>query len=208
MPFVKITRDKRGYEQFSLVHTPTRRGKPLRPRVLYWYRTPPGVKVGRVPFDPAVRAALEAQNPDITFDWDKLSSTPVPALEVDWRERRRVERTAKQARRAERPEEGDTVEVDATSGPEAAGDERVPDDHVAAAQAPMPGPNAGSDTTARRRRRGRRRRQSGDGGSEHMAQTQTEGGPPSEGRSSSEEARQSEPADSTDPSSDQEPNPV
>ena len=35
-----------------------RRGKPSRPQVLYWYRTPPGIKVGRAPFDPAIRQAL------------------------------------------------------------------------------------------------------------------------------------------------------
>jgi hypothetical protein len=102
VPFVRVSRDKRGYEHIYLVHAATRRGKPARPRILYWYRTPPGVIVGREPFDPAVRRALEAQNPDVTFDWDKLvQMTAAPPDVEPWRERRRVEREAKQARMAE-----------------------------------------------------------------------------------------------------------
>ena len=99
MPFLRFSRDKRGYEHTYLVHTANRRGRPTRPRVLYWYRTPPGVRVGRAPFDAEMRKTLEAQYPGVTFDWKTFQSTPVPPPEPEyWRERRRAERAAKQAR--------------------------------------------------------------------------------------------------------------
>jgi hypothetical protein len=103
VPFLRFSRDKRGYEHTYLVHTPNRRGKPSRPRVLYWYRTPPGIKVGRPPFDEEARRRLEAQNPDVAFDWATIVATPMPppAENEQWRERRRAERAAKYAQRAE-----------------------------------------------------------------------------------------------------------
>ena len=62
--------------------------------------------MGREPFDEAVRRALEAQNPDVTFDWKKLASDtlPPPADVENWRERRRAEREAKRARRGDEEE--------------------------------------------------------------------------------------------------------
>jgi hypothetical protein len=99
VPFLRFSRDKRGYEHFYLVEPTTRRGK-SRNRILYWFRTPPGVKVGRLPFDDHVRRALEARYPDVAFDWQKLIDTPIPPPAPDverWRERRRLERAAKQA---------------------------------------------------------------------------------------------------------------
>src|SRR5215467_12855425 len=101
MAFFRFNRDKRGYEHFYLVEPiTTRRGK-SRPRVLYWYRTPPNIRVGRVPFDEEVQRALEAQNPTVIFDWRKIVDAPIPSADVEkWRERRRVERAEKAARRA------------------------------------------------------------------------------------------------------------
>jgi hypothetical protein len=102
VPFLRFSRDKRGYEHVYLVHAHNRRGKPTRPRVLYWYRTPPGIKVGRQPFDEEVQRTLEAQNPGVIFDWKAIIATPMPPPETEhWRERRRVERAAKQAQRAD-----------------------------------------------------------------------------------------------------------
>jgi hypothetical protein len=111
--FLRFSRDKRGVESFSLVHaTANRRGK-VRPRVLYWFRTPPDIKMGREPFDADVRRALEKQNPDITFDWRAIQETPIPSADADkWRERRRAERAAKHAARAEE-ESPEAVEADA-----------------------------------------------------------------------------------------------
>ena len=100
MAFLRFSRDKRGYEHFYLVEaTKNRRGK-TRARVLYWFRTPPSVKVGREPFDPELRRAIEAQNPGVTFDWRKIVETPIPSADAEkWRERRRVERAERAARR-------------------------------------------------------------------------------------------------------------
>ena len=100
MAYLKFSRDKRGYEHFYLVQ-PSNRGK-SRPRVLYWFRTPPGVKVGRSPFDPDMRRALEAQNPDVQFDWEAIIHTPIPPpVEPErWRERRRVERAFRDSEEA------------------------------------------------------------------------------------------------------------
>jgi hypothetical protein len=70
----------------------------MHQRVLYWYRTPPQVKVGREPFDEQTRRALEAQNPDIRFDWEKIRNTPIPPIQPEyWRERRLAEKAARHA---------------------------------------------------------------------------------------------------------------
>jgi hypothetical protein len=101
VPFVRFSRDKKGYEHVYLMHIGQTDGRPA-PRTLYWYRTPPGVKVGREPFDESVRRALEARYPDVEFDWTRIVNTPMPPPEAEnWRERRRAERAMKQARRGE-----------------------------------------------------------------------------------------------------------
>src|SRR6185436_19937733 len=121
MAFLRFNRDKRGYEHFYLVEATTNRRGKTRARVLYWFRTPPNVKVGREPFDESVRRALEQQNPGVVFDWSKIIETPIPSADAErWRERRRQERAEKAARRAAaaRPEAGE---------PEDAGDEAEAD---------------------------------------------------------------------------------
>jgi len=75
---LRFTRDKRGYETTSLVHT-GRRGGRSRPRILYWFRTPPGVKVGRPALDEAAIRWIEEHNPDIEFDWPKILEAQPPA---------------------------------------------------------------------------------------------------------------------------------
>ena len=118
MSFLKFSRDRRGYEHFYLVEPVTgRRGK-TRQRVLYWFRTPPNVKVGREPFDPHVRRALEAQYPAVKFDWEQLRNTPIPSVEPEyWRERRRAERVV---RRLQEEEDAQPVVADPpTPEPEA-----------------------------------------------------------------------------------------
>jgi hypothetical protein len=105
MAFLRFTRDKRGYEHFYLVQPTTNRRGKVRTRILYWFRTPPNVKVGREPFDEGLRRALEAQNPDVTFDWQKIVETPIPSADSEkWRERRRIERAERAARQAEADE--------------------------------------------------------------------------------------------------------
>lgn len=68
MPFLRIVRDKRGYETTYLMHW-YREGNRQRSRILYVFRTPGGVRVGRAPLEPDVLRSLEAQFPDIAFDW-------------------------------------------------------------------------------------------------------------------------------------------
>jgi len=188
VPFVRCTRDKRGYEHIYLMHASGRRGKPSKPRLLYWFRTPPGVKVGREPFDESVRRSIEAQNPGVVFDWKKLSVIPQAPPDVEyWRERRRSERAAKQARRVDEApaaSEPDTDEQEPTqpeiavesidaSGEEAveaastdlvAGDEAIDGEvaedapPIAAAVSGSAAPNEVRPGGRRRRRRGGRRR--------------------------------------------------
>jgi hypothetical protein len=113
--FLRFSRDKRGYELFALVQPTTNRRGATRQRVLYMYRTPPDVKVGREPFDEAVRRALEAQYPDVSFDWKKILETPIPSADAErWRERRRAERAARQAASVEAAAD----EADAAESPE------------------------------------------------------------------------------------------
>jgi hypothetical protein len=106
MAFFRFNRDKRGYEHFYLVEPVTNRRGKSRPRVLYWYRTPPNIRVGRAPFDEDVQRALEAQNPTVSFDWRRIIDAPIPSADVEtWRDRRRVERAEKAARRMTTPVE-------------------------------------------------------------------------------------------------------
>ena len=51
-----------------------RRGKGQR--LLYFFRTPPGVRVGRAPIDEAAIRLLEQHNPDVQFDWTRILKDP------------------------------------------------------------------------------------------------------------------------------------
>jgi hypothetical protein len=184
MAFLKFSRDKRGYEHFYLVQ-PSNRGKG-RPRVLYWFRTPPNVRVGRSPFDPAIRRELEAQNPDVAFDWEAIVHTPIPpVIEPErWRERRRVERTLRAAEAEEADSIADATEplqqaeirtqVQAIEEPEAP---PAPADQVSAAAEPPATSNVtalaapdGSVPRQGRRRRRRRGRRKAEGQNNQAAQ--------------------------------------
>lgn len=68
MPFLRVIRDKRGYETTYLMHL-YREGHRQRSRILYVFRSPGGVRVGRGALDPDVLREIEAQYPDIAFDW-------------------------------------------------------------------------------------------------------------------------------------------
>jgi hypothetical protein len=43
-----------------------------RPRMLYWYRTAPGIIQGRSPLDEEAIRTIEDQHPDIDFDWPAI----------------------------------------------------------------------------------------------------------------------------------------
>ena len=74
---MRFTRDKRGYETTFLVHAVRRDGR-SRERILYWFRTPPGVRVGRPALDEDAIRWIEDQNPDIEFDWPKILEAKAP----------------------------------------------------------------------------------------------------------------------------------
>jgi hypothetical protein len=165
--FFRFSRDKRGYEHFYLVEPVTNRKGKSRPRVLYWYRTPPNVKVGRPPFDDEVRRALEAQYPDVEFDWAKIVEAPIPSAEAEqWRERRRTERAERVARRSGAAAESGEEEI-TTGDPGSEAVERDDgsdgDTTAEAVAQPANSQDASRDTVAtggdaalRRRRRRRR----------------------------------------------------
>jgi hypothetical protein len=75
---LRFTRDKRGYETTLLVHAGRHNGR-SRQRILYWFRTPPGVKVGRPALDEDAIRWIEEHNPDIEFDWPKILQAQPPA---------------------------------------------------------------------------------------------------------------------------------
>jgi hypothetical protein len=114
LPFLRFTRDKRGYENTYLMHTFRRRGK-SRSRILYWYRTPPNVRIGRAALDEEAIRAIENHHPDVAFDWDKILEAQPPAEAPVGRERREVPRGAQ-------PRSGAT----AVTLPEAAAPAREP----------------------------------------------------------------------------------
>jgi hypothetical protein len=69
VPFLRLTRDRRGFENTFLMHA-DRPG--ARPRLLYWYRTAPGIVQGRSPLDEEAIRTIEEQHPDIDFDWPAI----------------------------------------------------------------------------------------------------------------------------------------
>ena len=71
MPFLRVIRDKRGYETTYLMHW-CREGNRQRSRILYMFRTPGGVRVGREALEADVLKQIEAQHPDIEFDWNAV----------------------------------------------------------------------------------------------------------------------------------------
>ncbi len=93
MAFLRVIRDKRGYETTYLMHW-FREGNRQRSRNLYVFRTPGGVRVGRAPLEPDVLRRIESQHPDIDFDWNVIRENQQviePAVEQRRRRTRRDE---------------------------------------------------------------------------------------------------------------------
>jgi hypothetical protein len=68
VPFLRVIRDKRGYETTYLMHW-YREGNRQRSKILYMFRSPGGVRVGRTALEPDVLRQLESRYPEIDFDW-------------------------------------------------------------------------------------------------------------------------------------------
>lgn len=131
MPFLRVLRDKRGYETTYLMHW-FRDGGRQRSRILYAFRTPPGVRVGREPLDPAVVRELQAQHPDIEFDWRALFDN-----------RQMIETSAEPRRAARQKSTGRAEPVD-TRKRRTEKDEREETPEAATAPAADAAPAAGS----------------------------------------------------------------
>jgi hypothetical protein len=86
LPFIRHARDKRGYDTTFVMHAYRAGTGNARTRILYVFRSPPNLKVGRRVLDPEVVEALEHTHPDLTFDWPVLMREPAPPR-VDPRER-------------------------------------------------------------------------------------------------------------------------
>jgi hypothetical protein len=178
VPFVRASRDKRGYEHFFLVQNGADFRGTGRPSVLYWFRTPPNLKIGREPFDDSAARALEAQHPDITFDWKALRNTPVPAAQPEyWRERRRAQRAERRLREAderesdaavvEEPGVGETVA--STAGMVGPDVQPVAESFTAANAGVNAAVTPSGDSSAGHRRHRRRRRRGGRPRGTHSA---------------------------------------
>jgi hypothetical protein len=158
--FLRFSRDKRGYEHFYLMQPTNRRGKSQQPRVLYWFRTPPNVRVGREPFDAGVRRALEAQNPGVAFDWKTILETPIPSADTErWRERRRVEKAIRHAVAEDEAAETALIEAaeDLPGEPVGVIEARATEIAPVAVSSPPAAPGAGDASRRKRRRRHGRR---------------------------------------------------
>ncbi len=82
-----------------------RRGK-ARSRILYWFRTPPGVRVGRAALDEDAIRLIEAHNPDVEFDWTRIlkgQDAPVESKPVPNADRRARPRPREFPPRSESP---------------------------------------------------------------------------------------------------------
>jgi hypothetical protein len=122
---LRFTRDKRGYETTSLVHAGRRNGR-TRQRLLYWFRTPPGVKVGRPALDEQAIRWIEEHNPDIEFDWPKILEAQPPLVPATESGRPRDEARNRRPRRdrdrppyaqQQRPAAPKEPEATTTAGP-------------------------------------------------------------------------------------------
>jgi hypothetical protein len=72
VPFIRYTRDKRGYECTLVMHAYRPTQGPQRTRVLYLFRSPSHLKIGRQALDAEVAEALEHTHPDLSFNWSAL----------------------------------------------------------------------------------------------------------------------------------------
>ncbi|MEO7192510.1 MAG: hypothetical protein ABI051_15760 [Vicinamibacterales bacterium] len=101
MPFIRHTRDKRGYDTTYVMHAYRPQHGPQRTRVLYLFRSPSHAKVGRRPLDDEAREALEHTHPDVSFDWTVLGRDAIPPRPDPYREYR--EQREQQRERSPRP---------------------------------------------------------------------------------------------------------
>jgi len=89
-----------------------------RPRLLYWYRTAPGIALGRPPLDEDAIRTIEEQHPDIEFDWPAilaLSEVMTPEEEEAPRQKPNAGRSASARRGKDRELRRDDRAAETTS---------------------------------------------------------------------------------------------
>jgi hypothetical protein len=105
VPFLRVIRDKRGYETTYLMHW-YREGNRQHSRILYVFRSPGGVRVGRNPLEPDIARQIEAQHPDIAFDWKVVRENQQVIEPAPEQRRRRPPRQEETAAPAAAPPRG------------------------------------------------------------------------------------------------------
>jgi hypothetical protein len=93
VPFIRYTRDKRGFENTLVMHAYREPDGSQRAKVLYLFRSPGTVRIGRQPLDEEVVEALEHTHPDLAFDWEALLRQQTEPQLVGPRRRRRTGRS-------------------------------------------------------------------------------------------------------------------
>ena len=93
MPFIRQSRDKRGFDHTYVMHVARGAGGQQQTRVLYVFRSPANLQIGRTALDAEVREALEHTHPDLSFDWnaltrDAVSTRPEPSAPRPMRSQR------------------------------------------------------------------------------------------------------------------------
>jgi hypothetical protein len=130
-----------------------------RPRLLYWYRSAPGITLGRSPLDEDAIRTIEEQHPDIDFDWPAIlalsevmtpeDEAPAKAQPREQRRDRRPKREgdsgaepSRQPRRDERaPEPASAFDAERTVEPIApTAESATPPERAAHREEPRPAP--------------------------------------------------------------------
>ncbi len=99
-----------------------------RPRLLYWYRSAPGIMLGRNALDEEAIRAIEDQHPGIDFDWPAILAlrevmTPedeAPARPPQQQQRREKRQRGRDRDRDARPRDRAEAPADRAAQPEAA----------------------------------------------------------------------------------------
>jgi len=126
VPFLRIIRDKRGYETTYLMDW-YREGGRQRSRILYAFRGPSGARVGREAIGPETARAIEAQHAGVAFDW--------PAILA---ERQIIESAPEQRRRRPRAVDAGESEPEEQEEPGVAVEPSVPERVAPALEASVP----------------------------------------------------------------------
>ncbi|HSL22985.1 MAG TPA: hypothetical protein VK886_15750 [Vicinamibacterales bacterium] len=105
---------------------PYRRHGRSEARVLYWFRTPPYLKVGRAPLDDEAKRLLEESHPEVAFDWNKILREPpqqLPETEAVRRRERRESRDARRKRKRTVEDRVDSISTETAQLPESPADD-------------------------------------------------------------------------------------